>query len=77
MKYENKPYREIAKLSEELWAYFGFEDSISHFTTSEKFFMRIPTYVWDFLIAKTYELFKRTTTDVAIDSTEYRLHHAS
>jgi len=39
--------------------------------------MRIPTYVWDFLLAKTYELFAGTIADVAIDSTGYRLHHAS
>jgi len=39
--------------------------------------MRIPTYVWDFLLAKTYQLFAGTIADVAIDSTGYRLHHAS
>ena len=39
--------------------------------------MRIPTYVWDFLLAKTYELFVGTIADVAIDSTGYRLQHAS
>ena len=39
--------------------------------------MRITTYVWDFLLAKTYELFAGTIADVAIDSTGYRLHHAS
>ena len=74
MKRERKPYRDVVELLNEFCAYFGFNKSIPHFTTLEKFFMRIPTYVWDFLLAKTYELFAGTIADVAIDSTGYRLH---
>ncbi len=77
MKYENKPYRDIADLLGELGGYFGFGTSTPHFTTLQKFFDRIPTYVWDFLLEKTYELFKGTVANVAIDSTGYKLHHAS
>jgi hypothetical protein len=77
MKCERKPYRDVVELLKELWEYFGFDGSIPHFTTLEKFFMRIPTYVWDFLLTKTYELFAGTIADVAIDATGYRLHHAS
>ena len=77
MKYEDKPYRDIADLLPEFASYFGFDYSTPHFTTLEKFFMRIPTYIWDFLIAKTYELFAGTIANVAVDSTGYRLHHAS
>ena len=54
MKYENKPYRDITDLLRELWLYFDFCDDIPHFTTLQKFFNRIPTYVWDFLLEKTY-----------------------
>ena len=39
--------------------------------------MRTPTYIWDFLLAKTYELFEGTIANIAIDSTGYGLHHAS
>jgi hypothetical protein len=60
MKCERKPYRDVVELLKELWAYFGFDGSIPPFTTLEKFFMRIPTYVWDFLLTKTYELFAGT-----------------
>jgi len=77
MKRERKPYRDVVELLKEFWACFGFNKSIPHFTTLEKFFMRIPTYVWDFLLAKTYQLFAGTIADVAIDSTGYRQHHAS
>jgi hypothetical protein len=77
MKYENKPYRDIAKLLEELWVYFGFGNSVPHFTTLQKFFDRIPTYIWDFLIAKTYRLFTVNIADVAIDTTGYQLNHSS
>ena len=77
MKSERKTYRDIADLLKELWAYFDIDGPTPHFTTLEKFFMRIPTYVWDFLLAKTYELFEGTVANVAIDSTGYGLHHAS
>jgi hypothetical protein len=77
MKRERKPYRDVVDLLMELWAYFKFDNSVPHFTTLQKFFDRIPTYIWDFLIAKTYELFAGTEADIAIDSTGYRLHHAS
>ncbi|MGI0141360.1 MAG: IS5 family transposase [Candidatus Micrarchaeales archaeon] len=77
MKYENKPYRDIAELLKEFCMYFGFGESTPHFTTLQKFFDRIPGYKWDFLIAKTYELFMSTIANIAIDSTGYKLHHAS
>ena len=77
MKYEDKSYRDIADLLVEFAGYFEFEDSTPHFTTLQKFFLRIPAYAWEFLLAKTYELFARDVANVAIDSTGYRLHHAS
>ena len=77
MKYENKPYRDIADLIKELWTYFEFDGPIPHFTTLQKFFMRVPTYVWTFLLSKTYELFAVRVADVGIDATGYGLHHAS
>jgi len=77
MKYENKPYRDIADLLKELWSYFQFCDAIPHFTTLQKFFNRIPTYLWNFLLQKTYELFTSSIANVAIDSTGYKLQHAS
>ena len=77
MKYEKKTYRDIADLLAEFTGYFEFEDGTPHFTTLQKFFDRIPTYVWEFLLAKTYELFAGDVANVAIDSTGYRLHHAS
>ena len=77
MKYENKPYRDTADLLKELWTYFQFYDDIPHFTTLQKFFNRVPTYLWDFLLEKTYELFASSIANVAIDSTGYKLHHAS
>ena len=77
MKYENKTYRDIADLLTEFTGYFEFEGSTPHFTTLQKFFDRIPTYVWEFLLTKTYELFAGEVANVAIDSTGYRLHHAS
>ena len=77
MKYERKMYRDIADLLKKLWVYFGIEDQTPHFTTLEKFFMCISTYIWDFLLAKTYELFEGTIANIAIDSTGYGLHHAS
>ena len=43
MKYERKTYRDIADLLKELWKYFGIDGPTPHFTTLEKFFMRIPT----------------------------------
>ncbi|MDE1767100.1 MAG: IS5/IS1182 family transposase, partial [Thaumarchaeota archaeon] len=77
MKYECKTYRDITELLKELWWYFKFENSIPHFTTLQKFFDRIPIYVWDFLIAKTYELFNSEIANVAIDSTGFDLEHPS
>ena len=77
MKYENKTYRDITDLLVEFADYFEFKDSTPHFTTLQKFFLRVPTYVWEFLLTKTYELFAGDTANVAIDSTGYRLHHAS
>ena len=77
MKYENKPYRDIVDLLSEMWYYFGFENSVPHFTTLQKFFERIPTYIWDFLITKTYQLFGAEIADVGIDTTGYQLNHSS
>ncbi len=77
MKYENKTYRDITELLKELWVYFAFRGEIPHFTTLQKFFDRIPRYVFDFLIAKTYELFNSEVANVAIDSTGYDLERSS
>ncbi len=77
MKYEDKTYRDIADLLTEFADYFEFEGSTPHFTTLQKFFLRVPTYIWEFLLTKTYELFVGDTANIAIDSTGYRLHHAS
>jgi hypothetical protein len=77
MKYEDKTYRDITDLLVEFADYFEFKNSTPHFTTLQKFFLRIPTYVWEFLLTKTYELFAGDVANVAIDSTGYRLHHAS
>lgn len=76
MKYENKTYRDIADLTEFV-DYFDFEGSTLHFTTLQKFFLRIPTHIWEFLLAKTYELFAGDVANVAIDFIGYRLHHTS
>ncbi len=77
IKYEDKTYRDISDLLAEFAVYFEFEKNIPHFTTLQKFFLRIPTYVWEFLLAKTYELFAGDIANIAIDSTGYRLRHAS
>jgi hypothetical protein len=77
MKYENKTYRDIADLLKELGHYFGFDESVPHFTTLQKFFARIPSYVWTFLLSKTYELFMGDIANVAIDASGYKLLHAS
>ena len=53
MKYEKKTYRDTVDLLKELWSYFGFGESIPHFTTLQKFFDRIPSYIWDFILSKT------------------------
>ena len=76
MKYENKTYRDIVDLIGELRSYFDL-DEVPHFTTLQKFFDRIPTYIWDFLITKTYQLFGVTVANVAIDSTGYDLEQSS
>ncbi len=77
MKYEDKTYRDIADLLAEFAVYFEFEKNIPHFTTLQKFFLRIPTYVWEFLFTKTYELFAGDVANIAIDSRDYRLYHTS
>ena len=77
MRYENKTYRDVADMLVELARHFDFRDDIPHFTTLQKFFQRIPTYVWDFLLGKTYELFSTETADVGIDASGYKLNHAS
>lgn len=77
MKYENKTYRDITELLTELRGYFGYGRSAPHFTTLQKFFERIPPRVWDSLLARTYWMFMNTVANVAIDSTGYKLHHAS
>jgi hypothetical protein len=48
MKRERKQYRDTVELLKELWQCFGSRGPVPHFTTLEKSFMRIPTYVWDF-----------------------------
>jgi hypothetical protein len=77
MKYERKTYRDIADLLKELLLYFGLDGPMLHFTTLEKFFMRIPVYIWDFLLAKTRKLFEGDVAKVVIDPTGYDLHYAS
>src|SRR5271154_1302399 len=52
MKYEKKTYRDVVDLLKEMWSYFGFEDRIPHFTTLQKFFARVPSYIWDFILSK-------------------------
>lgn len=76
MKYENKTYRDITDMLLELRAYFDLVD-VPHFTTLQKFFDRIPIYIWDFLIAKTYQLFGTGIANVAIDTTGYDLERSS
>ena len=77
MRYENKTYRDVADLLTEVARYFDFTDDIPHFTTLQKFFQRIPSYVWDFLLGKTVELFDIKVADVGIDSSGYKQNHAS
>lgn len=77
MRYENKTYRDIADLLIELAQYFDFLDDIPHFTTLQKFFQRIPSYIWDFLLGKTIELFDIDVADIGMDASGYRLNHAS
>jgi hypothetical protein len=77
MKYEKKTYRDIADLLIEFTDYFEFEGSTPHFTTLQKFFDRIPTYIWDFLIGKTYQLFLSDLANIAIDTSGYKLRHSS
>ena len=77
MKYENKPYRDVVDLLVELSDYFGFSKSVPHFTTLQKFFGRIPMYIWDFLIAKSYQLFNARIANIGIDATGYGLNHSS
>lgn len=71
MKYEKKTYRDIVDLLKEMWSYFGFEDHIPHFTTLQKFFARVPSYIWDFILSKTYQLFDVKRANIAIDSTGF------
>jgi hypothetical protein len=77
MKYEDKPYRDIAELIKVMCEYFGFKGSVPHFTTLQKFFERIPTYIWDFLITKSYQQFKSDIANIGIDTTGYKLRHSS
>lgn len=77
MKYENKTYRDTADLLKEIGHYFGFRKETPHFTTLQKFMKRIPSFVWDFIITKTYRLFNTKTADVAIDSTGFKERHTS
>ena len=77
MRYENKTYRDVADMLIELSQYFDFFDDIPHFSTLQKFFQRIPSYVWDFLLGKTFELFEVQIADVGIDASGYKQNHAS
>lgn len=77
MKYENKPYRDVVDLLYEMRGYFGFEKAVPHFTTLQKFFQRIPTYVWDFILRKTYQLSSAKAANVGIDSTGFEEGHSS
>ena len=61
----------------ELAQYFNFFDDIPHFSTLQKFFQRIPTYVWEFLLGRTFELFDVQIADVGIDASGYKQNHAS
>lgn len=54
-----------------------FAGSVPYFTTLQKLFNRIPKYIWNFLLSKIYELFMDSVANIAIDSTSYKLHHAS
>lgn len=77
MKYENKPYRDIIDLLKEMWAYFKFKGSVPHYTTLHKFFSRIPSGIWEFLLTKTYQLFDVRIANIAIDSTGFSERHTS
>ena len=77
MRYENKTYRDVADMLVELAQYFDFFDYIPHFTTLQKFFQRIPTRVWEFLLGKTYELFSTKKANVGIDASGFKQNHAS
>src|SRR6202050_1263213 len=77
MKYENKTYRDIVDLLKEIWRYFRFRDSVPHFTTLQKFFERNSLDVWEFLLSKTYQLFKAEVANIGIDSTGFKLNHSS
>ncbi len=77
MKYENKPYRDVTDLLKELWTYFRFEKSVSHFTTLQKFLSRIPAYVLEFLLSKTYQLFEAKTANVGVDGTGFGENYMS
>jgi hypothetical protein len=78
MKYENKPYRDVVELLVEFADYFKFGKTIPHFTTLQKFFKRIPSFVWDFVLTKTFRLIsKERAVNVAIDSTGYKDRHTS
>ncbi len=77
MKYEKNTYKDVADSLTEFADYFRFEKNIPHSTTLQKFFLRVPTSAWEFLLSKTYELFAGDVANIAIDSTGYRLHHAS
>lgn len=71
MKYEKKTYRDIIDLLKETWRYFKFKGAIPHFTTLQKFFARVSSGIWDFILTKTYQLFGIKEANVAIDSTGF------
>jgi hypothetical protein len=79
MGYEDKVYRDITDLLAELGDYLGFsEDNIPHFTTLQKFLKRIPLYVLDLILRRTYEMFFPTkAANIGIDSTGEKTNHSS
>lgn len=77
MQYEKKTYRDVVDLLPELADYFGFETSIPHYTTLQKFFNRIPPKIWEFILIKSYQMFGAKVADVGIDSTGYQERHTS
>lgn len=77
MKYENKSYRDTVELLKEFADYFVFKKSVPHFTTLQKFFKRVSSLVWDFILIKTYQLFNAKIANVGIDSTGFKQRHSS
>ena len=79
MGYEDKVYRDIADLLAELGGYLGFEEGkIPHFTTLQKFLKRIPLWVLDLILRRTYEMFFPTkAANIGIDATGEKTSHTS